>query len=723
MADILEQIKENARRFDPASDVAALDRAYGFVIEHCTREMIPDGRLLLDHSLETALILSNLNMEAATLSAAILMCVDPDSGGETGALLESKVGKNMADLTRFLARMRVLHFSTEKRDQAIQMRELMLALQSDVRLLLIKLASRLDLMRHINDAPPDGRENFAQETLDIITPLAHRLGLSQIKSELEDLCFAVLDPSEFERLRILASDSARKREEAVGGIIRQLKDIFKEHGLKVHITGRTKRLFSMYQKMMRLGKDFHELYDLAAVRIITNTVAECYQALAILHTQWTPVLEEFDNYIAAPKPNGYQSIHTVVNAPGGSPVEIQIRTWEMHARAEYGVAAHFSYKETMSELAGGGRATGDAMDWVRQVADETRRTAPDEKALDSILLEAQEDRVFTLTPKGKVIPLPTGATPIDFAYRIHSDVGRRCRGVKINGRIAPIGQKLRNGDVVEIMTQKGGTPSRDWLRFAVTPAARNKIRAWFKKADRDENIVHGRAMLQREITRVGLKRKDLLERIDTAEILRAFNFKAEDDLHAAIGCGDVSIEAVTERFRRSYRELIAAEEASGAASGARATRRRRGKQDVIVEGFSDVMVSFPKCCYPAPGDEIVGFVTHGRGLAIHRKECPNIRPYVDEGRRIVQVSWDESTQEIYYTEIEMQTIDRVGVLQEILAIISEAKINIAEVKSKVLKNSYAATTIRLEVTDAEMLNKVIPKIKRIDDVISIRRKL
>lgn len=724
MADILGQIKENAKRFDASADIVSLDRAYEFASERCPCETIPDGRTIIEHGLETSLILSNLNIEVPALCAAILMCVDPERD-DNDTQLEAVSGKSMAEIVRLLAKMRVLHFSTEKRDQAALMRELMVALQSDVRFLLIKLASRLDLMRHIRSAPADGRDAFAQETLDIIVPLAHRLGLSQIKSELEDLCFSVLDPAEFSRLSILASDSAQKREEDIRIIIGQLKDIFKEHDLKVHITGRTKRLFSTYQKMIRLGKGFHDLYDLAAVRIITNTVAECYQVLAILHTQWSPVLGEFDNYIAAPKPNGYQSIHTVVYAPGGSPVEIQIRTWEMHMRAEYGVAAHFSYKETMSVMAGGARADGDAMSWVRQVADETRRSASEEKSLDSILLEDQEDRVFTLTPKGKVIPLPAGSTPIDFAYRIHSDIGNQCRGAKINGRIAPIDQKLRSGDVVDILIQKGGSPSRDWLRIAATQHARGKIRGWFKKADREENIIHGRAMLQREVARVGLKRKDLLDKIETADILRAFNFKEEEDFYAAIGCGDVSIEAVTERYRRAYRELIAAEEVSGAASGTRAytPRRRRRRQDVIVEGFSDVMVSFPKCCFPVPGDNIVGFVTHGRGLAIHRRECPNVKQFVEEGTRIVHVSWDEATQDIYNAEVETQTIDRVGVLQEILAVISEAKINIVEVKSKVLKNSYAVTTMRLEITNLDMLNKLIPRIERIDDVISARRKI
>ncbi len=704
-------IKANLLRNEPGADAGVIDRACESAATQYAGRTTPDGRALVIHCLETALILSSLNLDAATLGAAILMDGDPGSVADP----------SVAGLVQLLRKMRALQFSNEKREQAGQLRELMVALSSDVRLLLIKLASRLDLMRHINTAPAEGRENFAQETLDIISPLAHRLGLSQLKSELEDLCFEVLYPEEFQRLKRLAGDSALKREEAVSRIIELLKEIFKEHGLKVHITGRTKRLYSTYLKMLRQNKGFHELYDLAAVRIITNTVPECYQALAVLHVLWTPVNEEFDNYIAVPKPNGYQSIHTVVIAPNGQPVEIQIRTWEMHARAEYGVAAHFSYKAAVDADHRASETVG-ALGWVKQIADSGKKAAPDDKLLDSIVIDAQEDRVFALTPKGRVVPLPVGSTPIDFAYRIHSDIGNQCRGAKINGRIAPIDQKLRNGDVVDIMIQKGGAPSRDWLRFIASPLARNKIRAWFKKADREENVLHGRSMIQREIARVGLKRKDLLELIPVEDILRAFNFKTEEDLFAAVGCGDVAIESVIERYRRGYRELIAKEESSAPPARTRSQRTRKRRQDVIVEGFSDVMVTFPKCCFPLPGDPIIGFVTHTRGLAIHRKSCANIQQFLETGERIINVSWEESTQETYFSEIETHTIDRVGVLQEILAVISEAKINIAEVKSKVLKNGSAITTIRLEVTGTADLDRILPKITRIDDVIYIRRK-
>jgi len=579
----------------------------------------------------------------------------------------------------------------------------------------------MDLMKHLKEAPAEGRETFAQETLDIYAPLAHRLGLSSMKSELEDRCFEIIFPDEYARLLRLASVSARKREEAVERIIEMLREIFKEQDLKVHIAGRTKHLYSTYLKMLRQGKDFSKLFDLAAVRIITSTTPECYQVLALLHVMWTPVLEEFDNYIAVPKPNGYQSIHTVVIAPNGQPVEVQIRTWEMHMKAEYGIAAHFRYKETVT---GDREVDQDAVSWVRQIADESKKMgeAPEGKYADNLSLDAQEGRVFALTPKGKVISLAAGATPIDFAYRIHTSVGNQCRGAKINGRIAPFDQKLRNGDVVDILIQKGGSPSRDWLRFVATPHARSKIRAWFKKAGREENLIHGRAIFQKEINRVGMRRKDILEKIDRVALLRAFNMKTEEDLYAAIGCGDISLESVIEWFRREYRELLS-EEASLSPHGVRSTIRRRRPKDVIVEGFSDVMVSFPKCCFPVPGDEIVGFVTRARGLAVHRKNCPNVKKYVDSGDRIVTVNWGDTTQNLYISEIEINTIDRVGVLQEILGIISGAKINCAEVNSKIMRNSTAIITLRIEISRVEDLDRILPRISRIDDVLSARRKI
>lgn len=713
---IIGEVKKNLGAYDASSGAGMIDSAYSLAVEIYAGRAIPDGRLLIEHCLETANILTSYNLDAETVAAVILL----GAGGCAGAAEKIKaVSPETERMVKLLSEMRVLNFSTEHREQADQLREMMVALSKDVRLLIVKLASRLDLMRHVASAPPDGRENFAQESLDIFSPLAHRLGLSQLKSELEDLCFGVLFPAEYYQLERRASETAAKREEALNRIVELLKDIFKRHDLKVHIAGRTKRLFSTYQKMIRQVKDFHELYDLAAVRIVTNTADECYQVLALLHVLWTPVLEEFDNYIAVPKQNGYQSIHTVVIAPNEQPVEIQIRTWEMHMRAEFGVAAHFSYKEAFT-----GDRKAEAASWVRQITDETRR-APEEKKekklLDEIALDAQEDKVFVLTPKGKVVPLPAGSTPVDLAYRIHSEVGNSCRGAKINGRIAPIDQELRNGDVVEIITQKGGTPSRDWLRFVSSPHARTKIRAWFKKAGREENIVHGRTMLQRELSRSGLKRKDLLEQVSWDEILRAFNMKIEDDLYAAIGCGDVSIESVNERIRRAYKELLQKEDAEKPLRARSEIRRRR--QDVIVDGLPDVMVLFPKCCFPAPGDDIIGFVTRNRGLAIHRKICPNVRQFVESKDKIVRVSWGETENNLYIGEIEVNSIDRVGVLQAILAVISGAKINVVGINSKIMKNSTAITIIRVEIAHIDELNHILPKISRIGDVLSVQRKI
>ncbi|HOC93158.1 MAG TPA: bifunctional (p)ppGpp synthetase/guanosine-3',5'-bis(diphosphate) 3'-pyrophosphohydrolase [bacterium] len=720
MKTLLDKIKRNLAGYDPSADTALLERAFETAADIYASRATPDGRPLLEHCLEAALTLTSLSMDANTLAAAILMGTADIGGEKAAARVQSAVGPEAAALARGLAQMRSLHFSAEERARATQLSELMVAMSQDVRLLLIKLASRLDLMRHLKNAPAEGRDNFAQESIDIYTPLAHRLGMSQLKSELEDLCFEFLFPAEFNRLKRQADESAAQREEAINRVVSLLRGIFKEHDLKVHITGRTKRLYSTYLKMLRQNKDFDQLFDLAAVRIIANSVEDCYRVLALLHMLWTPIPDEFDNYIAEPKPNGYKSIHTVVIAPNNQPVEVQIRTWEMHMLAEYGVAAHFQYKE---KAQGKREADEDTVGWVRKMAavSETAQTAHSRS--EDISVDAGTT-VYTVTPLGKVISLPAGATPVDFAYDIHTQVGHTCRGAKINGRISTLDQKLRNGDVVEILTSKTGSPSRDWLRFAVSPQARNKIRAWFKKQDRDENIVQGRMMLHRELQRAGLKREDLLEKIDIDDLLESFSFKSEDDFHAALGCGDISLGAVMERYRRAYRELLAVEEpASRGAARARTTIRKSRKQDVIVEGLPDVMVSFPKCCFPAPGDPIVGFVTRGRGLAIHRSQCPNVRSFVESGDRIVPVSWGETSGNLYIAEIEINSIDRVGVLQEILAVISEAKLNVVEMTSKIMKDTTALTTIRLEVGDIEDVSRILPRISSIIDVISARRKL
>ncbi|HOO56210.1 MAG TPA: bifunctional (p)ppGpp synthetase/guanosine-3',5'-bis(diphosphate) 3'-pyrophosphohydrolase [bacterium] len=711
---LLSRIKSGIRD-DLPSAPGLVDRAYRVAFSAYGDRRIPDGRPLIIHCLETANILTTLNVDAETVIAAILMDALADIEAHEG---RPRFNKTITGMVRDLSEMRVLHFIGEQRDQAGQLRDMMIALQKDLRLLMIKLSSRLDLMRNLRDVSSEEACDFAQQTLDVYSPLAHRLGLSHIKSEMEDICFAVLYPEEFEKLRSQASESSEKREKTVKRVSYLLKELFRERGLKLHITGRTKRLYSTYLKMLRQGKEFDELFDLAALRIITNSVEECYEVLALLHVLWTPVLDEFDDYIARPKPNGYQSIHTVVVAPEQQPVEVQIRTWQMHMIAEYGVAAHFTYKEKITGDRKG--VDQDSVGWVRQIADESGK-AVHTGQIDDIVLESEENNVFVLTPQGKVISLPAKSTPVDFAYRIHTQIGHKCRGAKINGRIASIDEKLRSGDVVEIITQKTGSPSRDWLRFVVSAQARNKIRGWFKKADREENIVQGRLMLQRDMNKAGLKRKDLLDALPWNEILKAYNVRSQEELHAAIGCGDVSIDSAVSRIRKSYKELLSKEEIEQPARP-RTTIRSRKRQDVIVEGLPDMMITFPKCCYPVPGDDIIGYVTLGRGLTIHRRDCPNVKEYIESGDRIVEAQWDESSKEQYIAEIELLTIDRVGVLQEILSVISEAKINVAGVQSKTLKDSTAVTTLKLDIDSSEDLRRIIPKISGIEDVISARRK-
>ncbi len=724
----VDEIKKRLAEYDPNADGDFIERAFKIAEKAYSNKQTPDGRLLIDHHLDTALTLTEYNLDKETLAAAVLH--DTLSFGVSPETLEKKFNSTVGQITELLDQLGAMYFSINELQERQHLRQMFVAMAGNVHVVMIELAARLNYLRNQDNMPDEARENYAHETLDIFTPLAHRLGVSKLKSELEDYCCKALYPAEYTRLSRLAGKTESKRREAIERVIEILHKFFKENNLQVHITGRTKHLYSTYLKMLRQGKAFNELFDLAAVRIITNTEEECYRTLSVLHSIWTPVHEEFDDYIAAPKPNGYRSIHTVVIASNKQPVEVQIRTWEMHMTSEFGVAAHWHYKETFGSTK---QQTDDELiTWLKDLSDsEDRRALTDPVSrLQNVVLDTVKGKVFVLTPRGKIIRLPQGSTPIDFAYRVHTEVGHRCKGAKVNGQIVPIDYTLHNGDVVEIITQKTNAPTRDWLRIAVSSQARSKIRSWFKKVDRDENIQQGRSMLQRELHRSGLKRKDLLDRIGLDDIIESYNYKTEKDLFAAVGCGDITIEGVTERIRRAYRELLQKEEVQIDAPEVvqEPKTRRRGpgkkkKQHVIVDGMSDVMVNFAKCCLPVPHDEVVGFVTKTRGLSLHRKVCPNIKKFSESGERLVAVYWCDTEGNLYLADIQVNCIDRSGLLNELVAILSEAKVNLVNLKNLMLPNATRLVTMRLEIQDTSNLDFIINRIDRIKDVLSVRRKL
>lgn len=709
--DIIAKAKQN----DPKIDSAQLQRAYDIAQTAYAGKTVAGGRAMLDHAMNVADALAGYNLDINTISAGLLHNALPFIETPKDKL-RAELGSDLFNMIELLASLNSLKFAFDENEQSGEMRRMFIAMAKDVRIIMIKLSNRLDIMRNIDDMEEAHRLVYARETLEIFSPLAHRLGVSQLKSEIEDLAFKWLHPKEFDDLRQLSESTREHREKALALVIGELKEFFKSVNFNVHITGRTKHIYSMYKKMMRQGIQFNELFDLTAIRIIVDKVAECYQVLSMLHTNWTPVPDTFDDYIQEPKQNGYQSLHTVVVGPLEQPVELQIRTWEMHMTAEYGVAAHWRYKEEASS-----RPSDDADGWIRRIIDRRPDMQDPANFLRDVTLDPFDNKVFVLTPLGKVLTLPSGSTPIDAAYLIHTDVGHRCMGARINSKIAPLDSTLRNGDVVEIMTAKTGRPSRDWLKIVRSGGARQKIRAWFKKQNRDENIHHGRSMLERELDHAGLKRKDIIAQIGYGAIIKSANLKTEEDLYAAIGCGDVSVETAVHRIRKDYRDILQKEEGAAPPSKAVSRPSRKKKKDISVEGISDILVTFAKCCFPLPGDEIVGFVSQGRGISIHRDVCPNIKDFVARKERIVPVSWEMTEDHSYAGDIEIHSLNRSGLLNDILGAVSENKTQISGMKSKTLKDTTLLTNIRLEVRDAKHAANIVNRIRRIEDVLSADR--
>ncbi|MFH1539812.1 MAG: bifunctional (p)ppGpp synthetase/guanosine-3',5'-bis(diphosphate) 3'-pyrophosphohydrolase [bacterium] len=713
MGTTYEQLRKLVGENEQKANLELLDRAYELACDVYCGKKAAHGEDVLKHCLEVAAILASLRSDLKTIIGGLLhelYSLYPEEEKLTKLL-----GGEIAEMAKLLCSVNVLRYSSEDaEDQAEYIRRMFIALARDVRVVLVKLAGRLDVMRNIGGIESQkGRERLARETLQIHAPLAHRLGTSQIRSELEDLAFRHLLPEEYERLSEQAESSKREGEAALKRVIRVLKRIFKDAGIRVHIAGRTKHLYSIYQKMLRQGKDFSELYDLTAVRIIVEREEECYHVLSVLHSLWEPVPGTFDNYIVSPKPNGYQSIHTVVKEPGGELVEVQIRTWEMHAVSEYGVASHWQYKEA----AAGGAPASKLDSLIQRVA--VKEEDPRE-FLKNVIIDFQEDRVFAFTPRGKIISLPSGSNPLDFAYRVHTEVGHRCSGARVNGRMVPLDHELRNGDIVEITTRKRARPSRDWLTTAKSPNARSKIRHWFRQANREENIAQGRAMVEREMTHHGLRSRDIIGQIGFESIAKEMSYKTTDDMFAAVGCGDASTESVVNRMKRFYKEKVKQEEAKKP-SRVESVLRRQPRPSVVVKGVDGMLINIGRCCLPVPGDRIVGFVSRGRGLTIHRRECSNIRRELEKGERIVEVKWDRSDSRTYISEIEIRSLDRKGLLNDITSIFSTSGINIVEMNTRTLRDSTSSFKMKLEVPDRKALNSVMRDINSMEDIISVKR--
>lgn len=698
------------KEYLPPEKVALVKAAYEFALNAHQGQVRKSGAPYLEHPVQTAIMLADLQLDAATLAAALLHDV-PENCGIPLADIEAKFGSEIARLVDGTTKLSKLSWrrgeASKRESQAQNLRKMLIAIAEDLRVVFIKLADRLHNMHTLGALPPEKRRSIAQETLEIYAPLAHRLGIWQLKWQLEDLAFRYLEPRQYHKVARLIATRRAQRESFIAEITQILKRELGRADIKADIIGRPKHIYSVYTKMNRYaaqGKDFSDIHDLLAIRILVDTIPDCYKALGVIHNLWHPLPEEFNDFIANPKDNGYQSLHTTVLCQGTTPLEIQIRTYDMHRTADFGVAAHWRYKEGAVQ----DTHFEDKIAWLRQLI-EWQSELGSEEFLESLKTEVFIDQVFVYTPKGEIKALPKGATPLDFAYRIHTELGHHCIGAKVNGRLVPLNYELKNSDIIEIMTAKTGKgPSLDWLNpdlgFVKTSHAREKIRQWFKKQERTQNIERGRQILDRELKRLGITLPNMEE---TADL---FNYENADDFLAAIGYGGITPHQLALKLALEPEEIPPVAKVPPS--------RRTAVAGIEVLGVGDLLTRLASCCQPLPGDPIIGYITRSHGVTVHRKDCINVIN-VEDKSRLIEVSWGK-VQDVYPVDIQIDAWDRVGLLRDITTVIAEAKVNIASMNTTYhdMVTSIFAT---LEITDMAQLTQLLSKIQAVRSVISVTR--
>jgi guanosine-3',5'-bis(diphosphate) 3'-pyrophosphohydrolase len=702
---------EKVKSYLPAEKIGVVEEAYKFASEKHQGQTRLSGEPFLEHPLQTAYILSELQFDASSLAAALLHDIPEDTGLPIEEI-ETRFGPEIAKLVDGVTKLGKVALTggssiATSATQAENLRKMLLAMAEDLRVVFIKLADRLHNMRTLRYLPHDKQLSISQETLDIYTPLAHRLGIWELKWQLEDLAFSYLQPQEYQHVARLVDAKRAQREKLVARAIELLKKEFERVGLVADISGRPKHIYSIHQKIEKyaaIGKYFDEIHDLLALRVLVNNVAECYSAVGIIHSLWHPLPDAFDDYIANPKPNGYQALHTAVMYLGTTPLEIQILSREMYHIAEYGVAAHWRYKEgSKSDI-----KFEERVAWLRQLIDWHRELSGAEEFLESVKTDIFIDQVFVYTPKGEIKDLPKGATPLDFAYRVHTDLGHRCIGAKVNGKLVPFNTELKNGDVVEIIATKGArAPSLDWLNpnlgYVRTSHSMTKIRQWFNKQTRTENMERGRQMLDKELRRLGIKTE--------REVLAGlFGYPTLDDFHAAVGSGSVTSHQIVLK--------LAAQEEK-AKPFVESAQPKTEPSGVQVLGVGDLMTTLAQCCHPVPGDKITGFITRSKGVSIHRADCPNIINE-DEKERIIPVEWGQSAL-LYPVKIQVEAMDRVGLMRDITTLVAEEKVNIASVSLANGDGQNVTMFLTLETKGLAQLSQILKKIDGVRGVIGVSR--
>ncbi len=687
------------------NEILKIEEAFHFA------ERLHDGQYRVSeepyiiHPVEVAKILVNLKADSHTIMAAFLHDILEDTDTQPEEI-ETRFGKDVLTLVQGVTKLGKLQFKSKEERQAENFRRLFIAMANDMRIIFLKLADRLHNMRTLNFMAAVKQQKIARETLDIFAPLANRLGIYKIKAELEDLSLRYLEPDKYFEIAQLVSQTRAEREMTVQLLMDKISKDVKKSGINAQITGRAKHYYSIYAKMKRLNIAFHELYDITAVRVIVDTEKECYEVLGLIHSQFKPIPGRFKDYIAMPKGNMYQSLHTSVIGPRSKPLEVQIRTWEMHEVAEYGVAAHWRYKEKGSQKAD--NPTDMQFSWMRKLVEYDKDMTSAEDYVTSVKIDLFSDQVFAFTPNGDVFDLPINATPVDFAYRIHSEVGNKTVGALINGRIAQLDTKLNNGDIVEILTSKTPAPRLDWLNFVVTKQASSKIKQWFKKNNRESHLETGKSNLEHELTKSVFD--DYMKQGEFDKVAKQMNYQSAEDLFAALGYGETTVNKVINKLKKPQQKSIE--------NNFHSSNRKKSEKDIV--GLEGLMYSFARCCSPIPGEPIVGVVTRSKGVSVHRIDCKTLENVQPE--RLLDIHWSgQNTNKTYSTTIRIETGENLGLLKEIIAAVSDNNININYANVKVKSNKIGVIELGIELDNVETLKKVINCIQSIPDVYSVKR--
>ena len=721
LGNIINQIES----YNPNADLGVVVKAYNYAeMAHSSAQTRFSGERYFVHPYNVALILADLHVDVQTIAAGLLHDVVEDTGISYNEI-KKEFGEEIANMVDGVTKLSKVKYRNKEERQAESLRKMIVAMSKDIRVVIIKLADRLHNIRTLEYMPQEKQYQKAIETIEIYAPIANRLGMASIKWELEDLSLKYMDPEGYEDLLKKVQEKSEKRKDYISHIIDVIQEKLKESGMEADIKGRPKSLYSIYKKMYHKNRSFEQIYDMIAVRIIVDSIKDCYGSLGIVHTLWKPVPGRFKDYIAMPKPNMYQSLHTTVIGPAGEPFEIQIRTLEMHRTAEYGIAAHWKYKEGVDES----DHYEEKLNWLRQMLEWQQDTNDPQEFMEALKIDLYSDEVFVFTPKGEVVNLPTGSTPIDFAYRVHSAVGNKCVGAKVNGRIVPIDTKLKTGDQVEILTsQSSAGPSRDWLKIATSSQAKSKIRKFFKEKDKDFNVDKGKELVEREIKKQGYQVTDLLKDDWIKVVADKYNMFTVSNLYAAVGNGGITENQIVNRLKLIYleknKDKIEIEKIETLEKNLAKTTQRTDKHasGVIIKGIDNIKVRFSKCCNPVPGDAIVGYITRGRGVSVHRADCTNIHDLSDsEDQRFIDVHWDYKEKATFLSELQIKALDRPKLLQDLTGLYAEAKLNAVSLNLRINKERIAIVDIGFEINETKQIEDLIKKIKKLDGVLEVYR--